>query len=103
MLMNAEFVDYSNELATSALSRSHDRVADRKFFESVQARLLAGENLGPEMVDFEYFSTDDALKIVEQLIHRCDNDMLDYWMMPLASGINNSAKRLSAITNAWAC
>ncbi len=91
--MNTEVVDYFNELAASALSRSHDRVADRKFFESVQARLLSGEDLSPEMADFVHVSTDDALTIVEQLIHRCDNDMRDYWMLPSASSIETQVQQ----------
>lgn len=90
--MNTEIVDYFNELAPSALSRNHDRVADRKFFESVQARLLAGKDLSPEMADFAHVSTDDALTIVEQLIHRCNKDMRDYWILPPARGIETQVQ-----------
>jgi hypothetical protein len=80
--MSQDVTDYFEELAHSAIERCHARVADRKFFESVKARIARGEDLSEEIQQLRGVSKKDALFVVNQLIKRCDTDMVGYWSLP---------------------
>ncbi len=86
--MSQEVIDYFNELATTAINRCHDRVADLKFFESVKARLAAGEDLSGELPQLKNVKSSDAIFVVEKLIKRCYDDMTGYWDIPRSGGID---------------
>ena len=86
--MSQEVIDYFNELATTAINRCHDRVADLKFFESVKARLAAGEDLSGELPQLKNVKSSDAIFVVEKLIKRCYDDMTGYWDIPSSGGID---------------
>ena len=86
--MSQEVIDYFNELATTAINRCHDRVADLKFFESVKGRLAAGEDLSGELPQLKNVNSSDAIFVVEKLIKRCYDDMTGYWDIPRSGGID---------------
>ena len=86
--MSQEVIDYFNELAKTAVNRCHDRVADLKFFESVKARLAAGEDLSGELPQLKNVKSSDAIFVVEKLIKRCYDDMAGYWDIPSSGGID---------------
>ena len=86
--MSQEVIDYFNELAKTAVNRCHDRVADLKFFESVKARLAAGEDLSGELPQLKNVKSSDAIFVVEKLIKRCYDDMEGYWDIPSNGGID---------------
>ena len=86
--MSQEVIDYFNELAKTAVNRCHDRVADLKFFESVKARLAAGEDLSGELPQLKNVKSSDAIFVVDKLIKRCYDDMAGYWDIPSSGGID---------------
>ncbi len=91
--MNQEVADYFNELASSAMSRSRDRVADRKFFEQVRVRIEAGESLTAELPQLAHLETTEVLGILDNLVKRCDSEMRDYWAIPSNSGIESEIRQ----------
>lgn len=88
--MTPEVIDYLKEISETALARCHDRVADRKFFESVKKRLLLGEDMSTELQQLKHVTPAKAALILDKLIQRCDSDMKAYWAIPSGSGIQST-------------
>lgn len=66
--------------ASDALGRAAQRVADLRFFEQIQMRLAAGEDLSKELAAFGNVSTATAEDTVQELIARCLADLsAGYW------------------------
>jgi hypothetical protein len=77
--MSQEIVHYFAKLAESAIERCHKRAADRKFFENVRERLDNGDHLSDQLPELKQVSAKTAATVVDNLIRRCDTDMLSYW------------------------
>lgn len=66
--------------AVDAMERAAQRVADLRFFEQVQMRLAAGEDLSTELAAFRAVSDATAKETLQQLIERCLADLrAGYW------------------------
>ena len=77
--MYQEIVHYFANLAKSAIERCHKRAADRKFFENVRERLVDGDHLSDQLPELKQVSASTAASVIDNLIRRCDTDMLSYW------------------------
>lgn len=77
--MYQEIVHYFAKLAESAIERCHKRAADRQFFENVRERLVSGDHLSDQLPELKQVSANTAATVVDNLIRRCDTDMLSYW------------------------
>jgi len=63
-----------------AMQRAAQRVADLRFFEQVQMRLAAGEDLSMELAAFGKVDAATAAETVQELIERCLADLrAGYW------------------------
>ena len=66
--------------ASDALGRAAQRVADLRFFEQIQMRLAAGEDLSKELAAFGNVNAKTAADTVQELIARCLADLkAGYW------------------------
>jgi hypothetical protein len=66
--------------ASDALGLAAQRVADLRFFEQVQMRLAAGEDLSTELASFGNVDTTTAAETLQELIARCLADLkAGYW------------------------
>jgi hypothetical protein len=66
--------------AVTAMEQAAQRVADLRFFEQVQMRLAAGEDLSKELASFGNVDAATAAETVQELITRCLADLkAGYW------------------------
>ncbi|MBT8528315.1 hypothetical protein G6711_02790 [Polynucleobacter paneuropaeus] len=84
--------DYFADRARKAIALSAKRVSDLRFFEQVQLRLEAGEDLSKEVPAFKAYKKKEAITKVKELVARCQQDLKKgYWTIG-AEGITQKVK-----------
>lgn len=74
--------------AVDAMEKAAQRVADLRFFEQVQMRLAAGEDLSAELAAFGKVDAATAAETVRELIERCTADLtVGYWTVGNAKNV----------------
>ena len=74
--------------AVDAMEQAAQRVADLRFFEQVQMRLAAGEDLSTELAAFGKVDAATAAETVQELIERCLADLrAGYWTVGNAKNV----------------
>ena len=84
--------DYFKDKASIAIALSAKRVSDLRFFEQVQLRLEAGENLSKEVPAFKQYDRKEAIIKVKELVIRCQQDLKQGYWTTEAEGITQKVK-----------
>lgn len=85
--------DLLRNKAVDAVERAAQRVADLRFFEQMQMRLAAGEDLSTELAAFGNVDAATAKATVQELIAKCMADLkAGYWTVGNAKNVAVTVK-----------